>query len=133
MNNKWLKNIFTVLLILFIAGAVFFCLTIGTMSISHTSHGSATNQESTASHILHSKELTLAIVVFGSLIALASLFLTLAFTSFLSSFYKLEFFVQNKLLSYLRFRKRHLFNKIDTLTHSYLSLFVRSPEYIKLT
>ena len=133
MNTKWLKNIFTVLLILVMTGAVFICLTIGAMSISHLSHGPSTSQDNATSHILHSKELTQATVVVDSLLALVSFVLTLAFIPTLFSLHNLEFFIQNKLLSYLRFRKRTLFSKTQSIINSYLSLFVRSPEYIKST
>lgn len=133
MNIKLLKNIFTVLLILVMTGAVFVCLTIGTMSVSHSSHGSSTAQDTATSHILHSKELSQATIVIDSLLALVSFILILAFTPTLFSLNKLEFFIQNKILSYLRFRKRHLFSKTQSIIHTYLSLFVRSPEYIRST
>ena len=133
MSTKWLKNILTAFLILVMAGAVFVCLTIGTMTVSHVSHGSSTTEDSANSHILHSKELTQATIVINSLLALASFILILAFTPVLFSLHKLEFFIQNKLLSYLRFRKRHLFSKTQFMIHLYLSLFVRSPEYMRST
>jgi hypothetical protein len=114
---------------LVVASAVFFCLSINSMSTAPMSHDMSTTQNTATTHILHAQELTSANVIDGLLLALVSFFFVLAFTSPLFS-RKLELFLQSRLFNYLRWRKRTLFSKVENIIHSYLSLFVRSPEYM---
>lgn len=129
---KFLKKMFIGSLILAVAGSVFFCLSINQMSLSPMSHDMATTQNTTTAHILHVQELTSAAITGGLLFTLVSLFFLLFFISsiFLQ---KLELFIQNRLLSYFRFRKRSIISKIRNVIHYYLSLFVRSPAFIHST
>lgn len=112
-----------------VASAVFFCLSVKSMSTAPTSHDMSTTQNTTATHITHAQELTSATVINGLMFALVSFFFVLAFISSLF-LRKLELFLQSRLLSHLRWRKRTLFSKVENIIHSYLSLFVRSPEYM---
>lgn len=112
-----------------VSSAVFFCLSINSMSTVPMSHDMSTTQNTAIAHILHAQELTSATIIDGSLLALVSLFLVLSSVSPLFS-RKLELFLQNRLFNYLRWRKRTLFSKVQNIIHSYLSLFVRSPEYM---
>ncbi len=114
---------------LIVASAVFFCLSINSMSTTSMSHDIPTTQNTATTHISYVQELTSATVIDGSLLALVSFFLVLAFVSPLFS-RKLELFLQNTLFNHLRWRKRTLFSKVKNIIHSYLSLFVRSPEYM---
>lgn len=127
--SKFLKNILISSLILTVASAVFFCLSINSMSTSPMSHDMSTTQNTATTHISHTQELTSATIIDGALLALVSFFLVLAFVSPLFS-RKLELFLQNALFNHLRWRKRIIFSKVENVIHSYLSLFVRSPEYM---
>lgn len=117
---------------LVVSSAVFFCLSINSMSTTPMSHDMGTTQNTTTTHIAHAQELTSATIIDGSLLALVSLFLVLFFVSPLFS-RKLELFLQSRLFNYLRWRKRTIFSKVENVIHSYLSLFVRSPEYMYST
>lgn len=112
---------------LVVASAVFFCLSFNSMAFM--SHDMSTTQNTTTAHIAHAQELTSATVTDGLLLTLISFFFVLAFTSPLFS-RKLELFLQSRLFNHLRWRKRTLFSKVENIIHSYLSLFVRSPEYM---
>ena len=114
---------------LVVSSAVFFCLSINSMSMTPMSHDMSTTQDTATAHILHAQELTSATIIDGSLLALVSLFLVIFFVSPIFS-RKLEFFLQSRLFNHLRWRKRALFSKVQNVIHSYLSLFIRSPEYI---
>ena len=126
---KFLKNILISSLILVVSSAVFFCLSINSMSTTSMPHDMGATQNTTTTHISHAQELSSATIIDGSLLALASLFLALFFVSPLFS-RKLELFLQSRLFNYLRWRKRTIFSKVENVIHSYLSLFVRSPEYL---
>lgn len=127
--TKFLKDILIGSLMLVVSSAVFFCLSINSMSMAPMSHDMSTTQNTTTTHITHSQELTSAAIINGSLFALFSFFFALAFISPLFS-RKLQLLLQSRLSNHLRWRKRTTFSKAQNVIHSYLSLFVRSPEYM---
>lgn len=126
---KFLKNSLISSLILVVASAVFLCLSVNSMSATPMSHDMGTTQNTATTHITHSQELTSATIIDGLLLALVSFFFVLAFVSPLFS-RKLQLLLQSRLFNHLRWRKRTLFSKVQNVIHSYLSLFVRSPEYM---
>ena len=127
--SKLLKNTFISALILTITSAVFLCLSFNSMTPDTMSHDMSTTHNTAVTHILHAQELTSATIIDGTLLVLVSFFLVVAFVSplFLR---KRELLLQNSLYNHLRWRKRTLFSKVQNVIHSYLSLFVRSPEYM---
>lgn len=132
---KIYKKILISYLLFSVSTAVFFCFSMGTMSefsmptnMGEMKNDMAKSADAVANHLIQAQKLASANL---GLEFTTIAFLALLFISFALPLFKLSnIFFQSNLLYKLKWRRRSFLSKIEENIQTFLSRFIRSPQYI---